>query len=785
MLLIYFAVAWVIGIALSAQINAAWTLWVWLIPLPCGVAWLWRTSPHIRRNALCGLFLCLGGLRWSLAQPRLDQHHVASFNGQGRVRLVGVVLAEPDVRDTWVNLRVQAQTLALPDQKPRRVQGWVLIRAPRYPEMGYGDRLQIDGELETPPILDTFSYRDYLARQGIYSLIRQGKIRVLDRDQGNPFFALMLRLKQHAQNVIAQIIPEPAAALLTGILLGYERGIPTDLAADFSRTGTSHIIAISGFNMSIVAGLMSALSVRLFGRRYAAWFSTAAIALYTLFVGAGAAVLRAAVMSCIAVWGEHLGRQNSAPNALCATALLMTAWNPHTLWDVGFQLSFAATLGLILLSDPFQRGFEQFWGRLFPPGWAEPTASLLNDSLILTTCAQLTTLPIILYHFGSLSLVTLFSNLLVLPAQAQVMLWGALAVGGGLIWLPLGQAVGWVAWLFLSYTIWVVETTARIPYAAVELGHFDPFWVWGWYAVLGGGVWLMTQTAEKRSKIRQWLGSQWATRALIGGLAVTAVLIWLAWRALPDGKLHVAFLDVGQGDAVLIQTPDGKHVLINGGPSSVSLMDEVGRRLPFWDRTIELMILTDDRDEHLIGLVAVVERYRVNALLQPPLACSDLFDQSPICARWQAALKGKNLVAQSVTAGTEIDLGGGVILGVLYSPDSAKGPLVLRLNAGATCFLLGGSAGLDEETALLASGQNLRCDVLQIGQNGRARAGSAAFIQAVRPALAVISCVEGHEPNEAVLERLAGVGATVARTDQHGSIEVIGDGQTIQAQTKR
>ena len=135
----------------------------------------------------------------------------------------------------------------------------------------------------------------------------------------------MLRFKRHVQSVIADVLPEPSAALLTGILLGVETGLPRDLAADFSTTGTSHIIAISGFNIAIISGVFSRLSVRLVGRRYAAWFSTAAIALYALFVGASAAVVRAAVMGSIAVWGEHLGRQNSSANALFCTALLMTA----------------------------------------------------------------------------------------------------------------------------------------------------------------------------------------------------------------------------------------------------------------------------------------------------------------------------------------------------------------------------------------------------------------------------------------------------------------------------
>jgi competence protein ComEC len=428
-LLIYLSVAWMAGVYISSYLNVPVALWGLVSLLPLSVAVLWRHSPRVRLAALCGLFVLLGALRYRWALPRLDENHVAAYNERGSVVLVGTVIAEPDVRGTYTNLRLRAETLALDGERPASVEGTVLVRAPRYPEYLYGDRLRVLGQLETPPVLDSFSYRDYLARQGIHSIVRWARITTLGRDQANWFYGRLLGLKRRAQWVIVEIVPEPSASLLSGILLGIEGQIPPDLLADFQVTGTTHIIAISGFNMALVGALFASLSVRLVGRRYAAWFATGAIALYTLFVGAAAAVVRAAVMSVVAVWGKHFGRQNSAPNALFATALVMTAWNPHTLWDLGFLLSFSATLGLIVFTDPFQHGFEGVLTRLMPVRWAEPAAKYLHEPLVLSTCSQLTTMPIILYSFGTLSIVTLLSNALILPLQTQVMLWGTAASG--------------------------------------------------------------------------------------------------------------------------------------------------------------------------------------------------------------------------------------------------------------------------------------------------------------------------------------------------------------------
>ena len=378
------------GIYISAHLDVPLALWGLVSLLPLSVAVLWRRHPRVRLAALCGLFALLGALRYRWALPRLDEHHVAAYNDRGPVVLVGTVIAEPDVRGTYTNLRLRAETLAPEGEGPVEVEGSVLVRAPRYPEHLYGDRLQVRGQLETPPVFDAFSYRDYLARKGIYSTVRWAQITTLGRDRANWFYGRLLELKRRAQSVIADVVPEPSASLLSGILLGIEGQIPSDLFAAFQATGTAHIIAISGFNMALVGGLFASLSVRLVGRRYAAWFATGAIALYTLFVGAAAAVVRAAVMSVVAVWGRHFGRQNSAPNALFATALVMVAWNPHTLWDLGFLLSFAATLGLIVFADPFQRGFEGLLARLMPVRWAEPAAKYLHEPLVLSTCSQVT-----------------------------------------------------------------------------------------------------------------------------------------------------------------------------------------------------------------------------------------------------------------------------------------------------------------------------------------------------------------------------------------------------------
>ena len=789
MTLIYLGCAWLTGVFLGSFLHLPSEL-VWLLTfLPLASFLLWRKDQRVRLISVCFLSLLLGALRFnaSAAPQDFGEGHLACYNDQGWVKIEGVVSGEPDVRDTYTNLRVAASEIEV-DGQERDVKGTVLVRASRYPRYDYGDELEIEGLLETPPELEDFSYREYLARQGIYSILWRPQITLKNHDQGSAPRRALLAFKRRAQRVIALILHEPQAALLTGILLGIETGIPADLAKAFSATGTTHIIAISGFNISIIAGLLSRLAQRLFGKRRAMPVALAGIIVYTILVGASAAVVRAAIMGCLYVIATHYGRQTEALTSLIAAATLMTLLNPQTLWDLGFQLSFAATLGLILYTPPLQSWFERLLSSALSPGTARRAVEVLNEALIVTLAAQITTLPIIVYHFRRLSLVTLLSNFLILSAQPGVMLWGGLATMAGLIWLPLGQVIGWIAWLFLTYTIRAVEITASFPYASLDLGHVSPGLVWLYYGLLAGATLASRQEPSRLKSLQRRLTDRLSTKVLIAVLITAAILVWVAVASLPDGKLHVVFFDVGEGDAIFIETPRGQQILIDGGPSPTTLISALGRRMPFWDRSLDLVILTHADEDHLAGLIPVLERYRVGRVLD-----SGYEHVSPMYERWLELIEEKGIPNHLARAGMRVETGDGVELVVLHpgpelmkytDADANNNSVVIRLFMGQVSFLLSGDIEEAAEGMLVASGQELTSTVLKVPHHGSSTSSSAAFLNAVNPELVVISVGAdnrfGH-PSPQVLERLEDlVGEErVLRTDEDGIIEVVTDGERI------
>ncbi len=396
MLLVYLSICWFVGIALASQM--AWDAAYW-----AGLATAVILSGLLLRRwsqaswLLLGLgVVCLGGARYALAVPVIDEGHVAYYNDTGEtVGLFGLVNEEPDVRDQYVNLRVATERIAFPDGSSQPVTGQVLVQAPRFPVVLYGAQVAVNGRLETPPEDEEFSYKDYLARQGIHSMMIRAYVDVLAEGQGNPVFQVIYAVKQRAQRTINLLIADPEAALLSGILLGNDNGIPPDLEEDFRTTGMTHIIAISGFNIAIIIAILVGLADPFVSRKTAVIIAIVGITFYTILVGADASVVRAAVMGSIfLITSRWLGRPNFAYASLFFAGFVMTLVNPYTLWDVGFQLSFAATLGLMLYADPFSQWTRKRLSQVADRKLTNQVMGVLSEAVLLTMAAQILTLPL-------------------------------------------------------------------------------------------------------------------------------------------------------------------------------------------------------------------------------------------------------------------------------------------------------------------------------------------------------------------------------------------------------
>jgi len=495
-------------------------------------------------------------------------------------------------------------------------------------------------------------------------------------------------------------------------------------------------------------------------------------------------------MGALVIGAALLGRRAHPLTALAAATLAMTAANPLLLWSVSFQLSFAATLGLLAALPAIYRRLAGH--RSAPPDGADATApawAAVVSALGATVVAQLATLPVLWYHFGEVSLVSLPANALVLPLQGVVMPLGACAVALGAVWLPAGRVLAWPLWLVLRYTTFVVEALARVPGASLPVPPAGAWALLGLYTVAA-----LALTLRRRptvwARVRRAAGAAWRSGRAPVALGAVAALVWIGALQLPDGRLHAHFLDVGQGDAVLLRTPGGRTILVDGGPDPVLAASRVGRALPFWQRRIDLVVATHADQDHLAGLMGIVEHYEVGQVMQGPMVTED-----PLQEAWLDALDQRGIPVIPATRGTVITLGESTRIEVVHPPaDAAPGAeaddnassVVLRVVAGRCRLLLTGDIDAATEAALLAAGTPLDATVLKVSHHGSGGASSAPFLTAVAPEVAVISVGAdngfGH-PAPATLQRLEEAGARVLRTDRDGTVIVSTDGRGYSLRT--
>ncbi|MEN4010620.1 MAG: ComEC/Rec2 family competence protein [Bellilinea sp.] len=566
----------------------------------------WRAYARLRRRLPLPLgvliaALLLGGLRWSLAQPAFDPGDLASYNDLGKAELSGWIAADPDRRESATLLTVQVESLRpAGGGDALAVSGKALLRLPAGGDWRYGQRVRVWGAPLTPPHEADFSYRDYLARRGIYTYLMYPAVEALPGQRGSPLMSAIYDLRRHAYATLNRIFPQPEAALLAGILLGLERDLPADLARAFQDTGTAHIIAISGFNMTVLSALFLTLFGRLLPRGWAALCAVTAISFYTLLVGANPAVVRAALMGGLAVFGRLVGRSSAGLTPLAFSAAVMCLFNPLLPWDASFQLSFTATLGLIVYAEPLQRGFEGWAARRLPPLWARRLSAPVSEYVLFTLAAQVTTLPVVLALFGRLSLSALLANPLVLPVQPLVMQLSGLALLAGMIFAPLGQVLGWLAYPFAAYTLRVVEGIAALPGGVLELGAIGGGFALGAYALLFG----LTALARQPGRLKPLL----KPAALLAGAGLVCLLTWEGALRRPDGRLHLVLLPLPEGSATLVRAPGGSQVLIGSAPHANNLAGALGREAGLFRRWLDGVVIPTRRAAQLEGLPAALER---------------------------------------------------------------------------------------------------------------------------------------------------------------------------------
>jgi len=387
-----------------------------------------------------------------------------------------IIIREPAIKDQYQNLTVETS---------EKIK--FLVNVYGYAPYSYGDELEVKCLLEIPQS-ETFDYQMYLAKDGIFYLCQKAKIEVVARNQGNKFYAVILKIKSRLQKNIDKAIPAPQSGLLSGLLLGGDDKLSKEIQANFSRTGLTHIVAVSGYNVTIIAEYLMLLGIFLgLWRKQAFWFALVGIFLFVLLVGFPASAVRAGIMGSLLLWAMKNGRLANAQNAIIFSAGIMLLINPLLLrYDIGFQLSFLATIGIVYFS-PFLENQMMKKYRAFG----------IWEILILTLSAQVFVLPIILFNFKNLSLISPLANVLVLPIIPLTMFLGFMLIVFQFIFPPLAIIFSWLTFLPLKYETTVIQFLAGLKYSSMAVENFPWYWVGLWYIIIGVGLFCLNHAKKK------------------------------------------------------------------------------------------------------------------------------------------------------------------------------------------------------------------------------------------------------------------------------------------------
>ena len=600
--------------AIAGSLFSEWLGFSWGIWLAGGVVCLilllflphqkpLRKVPATMLTMVC----CLTGMLYQFTLPGSTDSDIRSYIGEGIVGFSGTVTEPPEASGSSVRYVISAEKLEKEGSEIQKVKGKVLLSLPLGFDYKYGDRLEVTGELIAPPAGSGGSWRDYLEHRGIYAYSQFGRVNLLESGGGNPLLGLLYGLRDKGARVIDKIFPAPENALLRGILLGDESQISPLAREAYAITGTSHIIAISGFNMAVLAGIVAHVFTRRLGAQKGSLLTIIVLLLYTILVGAEASVMRAAFMGAFTVVASSIARRGNSLNNLGISVLLMMLINPHLPWDVGFQLSAMATLGLALLATPLSARLTLWMNARIGEEASARVSNWIGEYLLITLVAQLAVLPLLLYHFRSFSWVFLIANPLILPVQPLVMILGLVAMTVGLVSLTLGSVLAWIAWPFAAYTNRMVFWLASSFPHRLQVPRLEFSWVMLAYLVLAflvlGLPW------------RKWLGFLTKPTFILVALGSLSLALWASVAALPDGQLQLTIFGQSVTPMLLVRNPAGHYILVNGEAEPSILSEQIESLLPPFKRELEVVIIPACRQDQLSGLFGLTRQVKVGQVL--------------------------------------------------------------------------------------------------------------------------------------------------------------------------
>ncbi len=707
----------------------------------------------------CFMFFIAGTINFSYFNDKLNSF--SKFTSK-TINITATIVSEPEVKSNTTNYIIK--TIIISDGSREYELSEKILLTLYLPGVNHyepGQCINFTGNIEIPQERRNpggFNYRNYLAQKKVYAtaFVPAKNIKILGKKSVNPIYKSSLNVRNGIIESVNKKLSAQNAALLNGMLVGHKEDLSDEIKDIFSKTGLIHILSVSGLHVGFVVLPIVFISKKLrINRKLSNMITILILIFYCFIAGFTTSVIRAVTMVIVVLSAKIINRESDTITGIFFAGLLMLLYNPFFIYNVGFQLSFGATISIVMFNKKV-KGIFKITG----------LPASITDVLAVSTAAQAGALPISVYYFNSLSIVSLFANVIILPLVQVAVLAGIAMIALAKICAFLSNIIGLIVDNLLSLIIILTDFISRLPYASIRVVTPSLLLIIFYYFLL---IYFFNfKTVSEFIKP--------------SGLAALVFYSIVLFQLLNPPVLEVVFLDVGEGDSVFIRTASRKNILIDGGGAGAEklLPDFL---LDYGVYSLDIVVATHSHADHITGLKPVLDEFNVRKLFLPVSEEIDNFKSL------LSSVDSKKSTIYYAFNGVQIRLDEKTVLNVL-SPDKNtnykhsslnNGSIVIKLEHVETSILF--TADIEKETERLLSqnGLNLESDVLKIPHHGADTSSTEFFLSAVNPKVGIISVGKnnyGH-PSENSIERICKQGISCMRTDYDGAIVIKSNGKNI------
>ena len=747
------------------------------------------------------LFLGLFSVQ-SYFHPKHPPSHISRFIGSERILLEGTIDRSPQRTRTGTQLLIKSHKIISGDRQISVEGHLLLFLKEKTPSLHLGDRLRLLCTLHRPHGFrnpGVFSYERHLALERIHVIgfLADDQMWVIvGKGFKNPILLKIESWRDHIRDFLEKEATLPSSSIFQALVLGEQGTIPEDVRESFITTGIAHLLAISGDHLGIVALLSFSLLLWVMKRseflllslsvkKWAAGLTIPCLLLYTFIAGGGISVIRATIMVITFFFSIVFDRERHLLHTLALAAFLILLCSPPSLFDVSFQLSFLAVLSILYLLPRIYRDLRR--EEIYIPSeisWKEKIGKYMKLSFIVTVVAILGTAPFVALHFNRVSLIGFLANLFIVPWVGFLIVPITLIASiFSFFFYPLAGLLITVDQFLAAILFKVVAFFASIPFASIYLPTPTVLEMILFYLLLVLGV-----HVRKDKKIKY----------LFAGICIFFAADLTYWNFKDSFRkdLHITFIDVGHGDSILVEFPKGKRMLIDGGGLHDERFD-IGKNViaPFlWKKKIQridTLVLTHPDPDHLKGLNFIASQFKIGRFWD-----NGLRGDSEFYLDLEKTLDRKKIDRISFDENSDPEMINEVEISFLNPPAGSAGPvrhqnpawlnnqsLVMKLRFKDIILLLTGDVEKEAEERMVRKGYPLGAHLLKVPHHGSSSSSSFLFLEKVKPDLAIISVGErtmGRLPHPEVIERYKRLGSKIFRTDKHGAVTVVTDGEKIE-----